>query len=58
MLKNPNVYNENDWQIQILKIFKLLNPKYIYVGEKIPLTSFVTGKAFIQISYLLTMMET
>lgn len=45
MLKNPNVYNENDWQIQILKIFKLLNPKYIYVGEKIPLTSFVTQKS-------------
>lgn len=42
MLDNSEAYNENDWQVEILKIFKLLNPKYIYVGEKIQLTSFIT----------------
>ena len=42
MLENFDTYNENDWQVEILKIFKLLNPKYIYVGEKIQLTSFIT----------------
>lgn len=41
MLDDYNTY-EDDWQVEILKIFKLLNPKYIYVGEKIQLTSFIT----------------
>ncbi len=34
---------EDDWQIEILRLFKLLNPKYIYIGEKIHLKSFVTN---------------
>lgn len=42
MLSSQNSF-EDDWQIEILKIFKLLNPKYIYVGEKIHLNSFVTN---------------
>ena len=45
MLDDSEIYNENDWQIQILKFFKLLNPKYIYVGEKIRLKSFATGSS-------------
>lgn len=42
MLDDSDTYTENDWQAEILKIFKLLNPKYIYIGEKIQLTSFIT----------------
>lgn len=44
MLKDCDLYNENDWQVEILKIFKLLNPKYIFIGEKIKLISFATNR--------------
>lgn len=40
MIKNETIYIESDWQKEIIKIFKLINPKYIYIGEKLVLKNF------------------
>lgn len=43
MLAHHSDYSENDWQVGVLRIFKLINPKYVYIGEKLKLKSFITG---------------
>jgi hypothetical protein len=43
MLDEYNNYSEDDWQKEILKVFRTIYPKYVYVGEKLKLKSFDTG---------------
>jgi hypothetical protein len=40
MVANHTSYSEADWQKEILKIFTVINPKYIHIGEKLYLKSF------------------
>lgn len=47
MLNDYKTYSENAWQKELLKIFKIINPKYIYVGEKLNLKSFFDSSVLI-----------